>query len=264
MATITVKPIPSQYQEVIDKCDEMDWDVEKSPTSVKVIPPKGSKVKPFNMPRSTPWAPPQLAKNLQENGFLAAYKEFKDARDGVKKPDAVATAAAKLGKKVRVCEYCEKDPEIKEPFTTTHPPALGVHQRHKHGILGKSAEAARKRDVTAAKKAAGKKVLAKTAAPAKTAAVPSKSVVPAPRAAATVKQEPLINLSGLPVSVAAPLGELIAAVGATSGDAVDLQKEVEKLRDFRDQVEAEVNDGNKAPIKILAAIQDLVQETKQK
>jgi hypothetical protein len=256
------KPIPTHYQDVISKAQAMGWDVERNPSSVKVVPPKGSKIKPFSLSRTTPLVPPQLANTLEKNGFSSAYQDWlKNEGKRETKPEPKATAATKPEKEVRVCPECVEQ-GVETPFSTTHPPALGVHRRSKHGVAGSSPEAVRKRGVTAAKKGAAKKTAKKAPAAKKTAPAP----VPAPRTAVPVpaKQEPLINISGLPVSVAAPLGELLNAISATSGDAEDLQKEVEMLRDFRDQVEAEVSDANKPPVLVVASIHSLVTEIKQK
>ncbi|WP_205526076.1 hypothetical protein [Streptomyces sp. RLB1-9] len=261
----TTKTIPTQYQSAMDDADAMNWDVVCSDTSVKLTPPNAKKGDQIVLPLTKPLAPPQLRVTLVDKGFVAAVQAWeREQGKGEPEPQAEekATAATKPEKPVRVCKYCEEDPEVKKPFSTTHPPALGVHQRHKHGIMGASSEAIRKRGETAAKKAA-KKAPAKKTTPAKKAAAVT-APVPAPRAAEPVKkQEPLVNVSGLPVSVAAPLGELLNAISATSGDAADLQKEVGTLRDFRDKVDTLVHDGNQTPLKALAAIQDLVQETKK-
>jgi hypothetical protein len=261
--TTSSKPIPTHIQDVIDKALGMDWDVERTPASVKITPPKNSKLKPFSLSRTTPMAPPQLKNHLDTLGFASVWQAWQRSQNGEAKAepkaDAKAKASSKPEKPVRVCPECTAE-GLKEPFSTTHPPALGVHRRSKHGILGASSEAVRKREATAAKKAPSKKT-----APAKKAAPAKAATVPAPRTdAPTAKQEPLINISGLPVSVAAPLGELLSAISATSGDAADLQQEVQTLRDFRDQVEAEVTDGNKAPVEVVYSILSLVKETKRK
>lgn len=264
----TTKAIPTQYQSAMDDADAMGWDVICSDTSVKLTPPNAKKGDQIVLSLTTPMPPPQLHKKLVDEGFVAATQAFErgqKAPEAEAKPEteAKATAATKPEKPVYVCPECEAAPDVEEPFTTTHPPALGNHRRAKHGIPGTSAETIRKRGATAAKKAA-KKAPAKKAAgtPAKKTA--AAATVPAPRAAApAAKQKPEFNISGLPVSVAAPLEDLLNALSATSGDTEALEQEVKTLRDFRDQVEAEVNDGNKAPIQVVASIHSLVQETKQ-
>jgi hypothetical protein len=253
----TTKAVPTQYQSAMDDADAMGWDVVCSDTSVKLMPPSGKKGDQIVLSLTTPMAPPQLRKKLVAEGFVAALQAWERGQGKTPQGEEKATAATKPEKPVRVCPECEADPDVKDPFSTTHPPALGNHRRAKHDILGVSSEAIRKRTATAAKKAAKK-------APAKKAAAFT-APVPAPRAAEPVKkQESLVNVSGLPISVAAPLGELLNAISATSGDAADLQQEVGALRDFRDKVDILVHDGNQTPLKVLATIQDLVEETKKK
>jgi hypothetical protein len=267
--TTATKALPSHYQSVMDDADDMGWDVVCSDTSVKLTPP-GANVKKGQqivLPLTNRWAPPQLQKVLSDRGFLsalAAHERAQGKADPKPEPEKQAPAQQD-GKPVRVCPECEADPDVKDPFNTTHPPALAVHRSRKHGIAGTSPEAIRKRTATAAKKAAKKAPAKKTTpAPAKKAAADT-APVPAPRAAEPVKkQEPLVDLSGLPVSVAAPLSELLNAFKATSGDAADLEKDVTTLRDFRNQVDELVHDGNKAPVQVVASILNLVEETKQK
>lgn len=201
---------------------------------------------------------------LVDKGFVAAVQAWeREQGKGEPEPQAEekATAATKPEKPVRVCKYCEEDPEVKKPFSTTHPrrwastsatstaswapaprPSASGGDGREEGREEGSGEEDHPGEEGRCRHRPGAR----------------------PRAAEPVKkQEPLVNVSGLPVSVAAPLGELLNAISATSGDAADLQKEVGTLRDFRDKVDTLVHDGNQTPLKALAAIQDLVQETKK-
>jgi chemotaxis protein histidine kinase CheA len=270
--------MPTHYESVMKDADQMGWDVICSDTSVKLTPPSGKKGDQIVLPLTKPLAPPQLQKKLTDEGFakaLAAWEQSQAKQKGAQESKPHADAPAQQGgKQEMVCPDCVKD-GVENPYRTTYPQGMGSHRRKAHGIVGTSVEAVRRREKkaaaakTSAKKATANKTSAKKATPVKkatTAAKPAVASVPAPRTApAPVKtQESLVNVSGLPVAVAAPLGEMLTALQTELGNAADLQKEIAPLGEFFDKVDSIVNDANLTPLKALATIQDLVAETKQK
>ncbi|MEU9405677.1 hypothetical protein AB0E08_08220 [Streptomyces sp. NPDC048281] len=272
MSTPTItKPLPQHYERTMDDAERINWDVVTTPTSMKLVPPTGKKGSQIVLDLRTPMAPPQLQKKLVDEGFVAALQAW-EREQGKQAPEPKAAPAAAQtapspedGKPVLVCSICKAN-GVPEPYTTTWPQGLGSHKRRTHGVVGTSTKAERRRERTLAAKPPAKKApaAAKKTAPAKKAA--ASAAVPAPRSAVQVgkRQEEPIDVSGLPVSVAAPLTDLLNAVRASSGDAQALQTEVEQLRSFRDQVDELVNDGSKPPVKVVSTIMDLVEKTKQK
>ena len=264
MSTATEnKQLPSHYEAVQKKAIAMGWDVERTPTNLKVIPPKGQNLKPFNLTRNPPMAPPQLKKHLETLGFNSVWAAFErnetsQQADAEPKAGESTEPAKKTGEK-RVCPECVELGR-EEPFTADTPQGLALHRRRAHGVVGTSPDSVRRR-------AAAKKVGApvKKVAQVKPAAAGAPAAVPAPRAAAASapkKDEVLLAVNGLPLSVASPLGDMISAIGAEISAGAELRKEVEALRAFRDRVDELVHDAEVPPIKVVVSIHDLVEQTR--
>jgi hypothetical protein len=267
--TTELKPLPSHYQAIVDKAMQMGWQVRRSDGSVKIVSPSGRKGSEIVLSLKTPLPQPQLTKLLQQRGFLAVVQAWeREQKTAGKQGEEKPTAPEGKDVKLLVCPECQ-DSGTKEPYTSTRVQSLATHRRQAHKVVGNSQEAVRRREKlaeAAAKTKAVKKAPAKkmTEPVKKTPASPA---LPAPRAAdpaETKGQEPLVNVSGLPVSVTAPLGEMLTSLQAELHKASDLHKEVQPLRDFFDKVDDLVHDGNKAPVQVVASILTLVEETKQK
>lgn len=275
-ATTTVKPLPEHYERTMDDADRMGWDVVTTPTSVKLTPPSGRKNDQIVLDLKTPLVPPQLRNKLIDEGFIKALQAWDREQKSKAQPEPKAPAKAPAqqdGKDVLVCEACvEKG--VAEPYTTERSQSMGAHKRKAHNIAGSSPEAVRLREKNAAKGAPARKTpsarkatssVKKTASAKKTVSVKKTAAeVPAQRAAEPVKLPQLPLPSGLPAPVATHLNDLVTAIKAELGSATTLKQEIEPLREFFDKVDELVGNPNLTPLKVLATIQDLVMEIKQK
>jgi len=251
--TTAAKPIPEHIKNVQRDADAMGWDVQTTPTSVKITPPNAKKNQAITISLNPPPAPPQMQAQLAKGGFLAALQAWSREQDGKKQETDQPTD----GK--RICPECKAD-GAKEPYTSDRVQSMAAHRRKAHGILGKSAEAVRRREqLAAAKKAAAKKAAPKKPAPK--AAVPTQRAEPEPKAEPTAALQ--VNVDLLPNPVAEAVSTLLTAVKEATGGTDALRKEVEELRDFRNKVVELVNDGTKAPVHVVAFILDLANATEE-
>lgn len=260
--TTALKPLPTHIEAVCNDAEAMGWDVDRSPNSVRITPPKGAKVKPFSLPLGKPPVLPQLKTQLEKNGFNAALQAWKRSQEDT--PPQQTAEMPELDTSGRplkgadglyLCPECVKS-KAKTPFTSQHPQGMGAHRSSTHNVMGSDRHSSAARKAKAAKKTAP----AKKATPAKTVPAPA---VPAPRAEATPSAPLQINTDLLPNPVADAVGTLLTVLKETSGDTEALRKENEKLRDFRDQVAELAHDANRPPVKVVAALLDLVEDTKQ-
>ena len=262
MTTVT-KPVPDHIKSVQEDADEIGWDVLSTPTSVKITPPNGKKNQTINISLNPPPAPPQLQKQLADQGFLKALAAFQREQDA-KKPKSVPAKKSEAAAKDRptknsagnyVCPECLQS-GVKEPFATKHAQGLGSHRYRAHGVVGA--------DRAARAAAAAKKAVTKKAAPAAKKAAP-KASVPAQAAPTAAEAAPRaavpVNVDALPGPVGEAMSQLFSAVQQNSGEVAALQQKLDDLTRFRTQVTDLVNDGTKAPVQVVAAILELARET---
>lgn len=265
--TTAAKPLPEHVDNVRKDADMIGWDVQTTPSSLKITPPNGRKNQSISISLNPPPAPPQLLAQLAKGGFTAAVQAWNREHDG-KAPQAPQADQPTNG--TQVCPECKAD-GAKEPYTSDRVQSMATHRRQAHGVVGNSAEAKRRREqLAAAKKGPAPKKATSKPGPKKTAAAQkpaSKAAVPAQRAEAAPKAEPTapvqVNVDLLPAPVADAVSSLLTAVTKATGDTDTLRKEVESLRDFRTRVVELANDGTKAPVQVVSSILDLAKATEE-
>jgi hypothetical protein len=267
--TTATKPVPTHIKSVMDDAHAMGWDVECTPNSVKITPPKGHGVKPFTLSLTKVAAPPVLRPMLSNNGFtsaVSAWKRSKGAEPDGPEPKAEAPSQPEdKDAKLMVCPEC-KEKGVEEPFATSRPATMGAHRNRAHGVAGANAKivAKRKAKATAAQRSSPAKKATAKQPPATKTAPAADATVPGPRPAAEVTSPRVqVNVDLLPAPVAEALGQFLTAVKDETAGTQALRTEVEALRAFRDQVLAEASDGNQPPVKALANIISLIEQTKQ-
>lgn len=270
----TTRSLPQHYENTIDDAERIGWDAVCTPSSVKLTPPpgKGKKYKPITLTLNPPLVPPQLRVKLTDEGFVKALREWEGEQAPAKAEDEQKADQGGKDVKLLVCPECQAD-GVKEPYASARTQSVAAHRRRAHGVEGSSPSALQRR--AAMTRAASAKTTASAPQPQKTpvkttSAAPAKTAastrVPAPRATEPVKaqQEIPVNVSFLPVAVAEPLGDMLAALQTELARAAELEQEIKPLREFFDKVDGIVEDGNLTLLKALAAIQDLVAEMKKK
>lgn len=241
---MTTVKIPDYLQRATDDAASVGWGVVCTPKSVNFT--VEGRHKPISFSLTKPPSPDQVRLQLDKAGLYGALKKLQPEAPALPEPERGVTKENKTTDKL-MCPECPKG-----PFASGA--GLGSHRQRVHGVAGTS-------KATVAKKAAAKK-----AAPAKKAPVKvvEKQTVPAQREPVESPWFTVPELAAEPVLAPNPGGITEAVdnlIAAVSQQVAPLEKKIAEqgeqiaaLQGFKDAVEAEVTNGNQAPLQTLANI----------
>ncbi|PPS89544.1 hypothetical protein [Streptomyces sp. MH60] len=251
MATETkAREIPPYVESIMKAATDAGLEVVRNTNSIKISAANGKRGQTFSIPRNPYPTAPQLRSSMARHGFLAKVKYDPSAAEAPAEKDEPKKTAEKTG---HACPDCDHPPFAR-------PQALGLHRRMKHGVVGMSDEAIRKREIKAAKNQQSP-----SADPA-TGPTPPPVPAQAPAPAAETDARPQIvtpATSGLPDKVSAAVAALVHAVGSETANTATLHAENARLRAFKDKVTAEATNGNQTPIQTVANIEALCRAADQ-
>jgi hypothetical protein len=249
MSTVTTSKIPDYIERARLDADRVGWDVVCTSKSVTITAPGWRKGLSFSLTK--PPTADQVRIQLDRAGLYSALKKLQsESVTELPEPEPEhGMPEAKTDTPQKAEHVC---PECRNPFRS--PAGLASHRQKAHDVPGSSKATLERR---AAKKAAAVKPPAKKAVPPQRRATEAPVAVPTAeiQAADLNKVAERDFISQAAPEVVEAVEALVHAVTKTAqNDLAPLQKKVAELQTFKDNVEAEIANGNQHPIQTLANI----------